>query len=296
MNDNARQRLYLACSMVIFGTIGVFVRYIPFPSGVIAFARAAIGTIFLYIWMRARHLSLDGDAIARNRMLLSASATVMAFNWILLFEAYRHTTVAVATLCYYLAPVFVIAVSPFVLGERLTVKKVVCVLAAMLGMVLVTGIPENGMPTASDARGSRYGIGAAALYAAVVLLNKRMKDIGPYDRTVSQLATSAVVICFYDAVAGQFTGLAIAPAAIAMTVLVGVVHTGVAYALYFGSLGALPAQTAAIMSYLDPVVAVLLSVLLLREKTTPLALLGAALVLGSTLLSELGEKPAAESE
>ncbi len=284
--------------MVIYGTIGVFVRHIPYSSGIIALARAAVGTVFLYIWMRLRGLSLDGEAIRTNRVLLSASATAMAFNWIFLFEAYRYTTVAVATLCYYMAPVFVLALSLPVLGERLTLKKVLCVLAALTGMVFVSGVPESGWPDAAQAKGILLGVGAALLYAAVILLNKRMKDIGGLDRTVTQLATAAIVMVFYDSVSGQFSGLAPVPSAILMTVLVGVVHTGIAYALYFGALEVLPAQTAAIMSYIDPVVAILLSVLLLREKASPLVFLGAALILGSTLLSEIGPggEPAGEKE
>jgi len=288
LRGEAAQKVNLACAMVIFGTIGVFVRHIPYSSGVIALARSAIGTAFLLVWMRARRIPLDGASVRRNLPLLAVSATAMAFNWILLFEAYRYTTVAVATLCYYLAPVFVIAASPFALGERLTARKALCVFAALVGMVFVSGVPESGLPDASQARGILYGVGAAALYATVMLLNKRMRAIGVYDRTVWQLGISAAAMLVYVLATGRFSALQPAPAAVGMTILVGIVHTGIAYALYFGSLGELRAQTVAIMSYIDPVVAILLSVLLLREPTTALAMLGAALVLGSTLVSEAG--------
>jgi len=290
MPDTVRQKLLFSVSMFIYGTIGVFVRHIPFPSGVIALARGVIGTLFLLVWMRLRRLSPDAAAIRRNLLLLVVSAAVMAFNWILLFEAYRYTTVAIATLCYYFAPVFLLAASPAVLGERLRGRQAACMLAALVGMVFVSGVPQSGLPDIAQVRGIAYGVGAAALYAAVMLLNKRMRAIGAYDRTVVQLGVSAAVMLAYVLATGQAEGLPLTPAAVGMTVIVGIVHTGIAYAFYFGSLGVLRAQTVAILSYIDPVVAILLSVLLLREPTTASAMFGAVLVLGSTLVSELGDR------
>ena len=93
----------LVLSMLIFGTIGLFRRYIPLPSGLLAMARGLIGTLFLVLAMALRRQRPSGAAIRKNLPLLILSGAMIGFNWILLFEAYNHTTVALATLCYYMA-------------------------------------------------------------------------------------------------------------------------------------------------------------------------------------------------
>ena len=169
--------LQLSLSMFIFGTIGIFVRHIPFPSSVIALARGGIGMLFLLLVVVLSKQKLSASDIRRNLLPLCLSGFFLGFNWILLFEAYRYTTVATATLCYYLAPVFVILVSPLILKEKLTAKKLICVAVALLGMVFVSGVLETGLPSAGEGKGILFGIAAAAFYASVVLCNKHIHDI-----------------------------------------------------------------------------------------------------------------------
>jgi RarD protein len=279
-------RILFLSSMVIFGTIGVFVRQIPLPSGVLALSRAVIailflGCVLLFGKTRIRWRELKGEL---GWLLLSGAA--MAINWILLFESYRYTTVATATLCYYLAPVFVVLLSPLVLKERLSLIKGICAAVAVLGMVFVSGVFEGGLDL-SRLPGILFGVGAAAFYAAVILLNKKMKPIPAMDCTVIQLAAAALVLVPYTLLVEDYAAVALSPLGIGLLVAVGVVHTGIAYALYFGSVRKLPAQTVAIFSYIDPVVAILLSALFLQEPMTVWGWVGAVLILGSTLVSEL---------
>jgi len=278
----------LVASMVIFGTIGIFRRHIGLPSSVIALMRGIIGTGFLLLFVLLRGQRISLEAIRRNLVRLVVSGAVMGFNWILLFEAYRYTSVATATLCYYMAPILVMLASPVLLRERLTKKKAACMLAALIGMIPVSGVLEAGFH-AGELRGVLLGLGAAALYASVVLLNKTITDIGAYDKTIVQLLSAAAAVAPYVLMTENLSALALTGGSAAMLLLVGVVHTGAAYALYFGSTKYLGAQTLAIVSYVDPVVAILLSALLLGESMTPLGAAGAALVLGATLLSELPE-------
>ncbi len=277
-------------SMVIFGTIGIFRRYIPLPSSMVAMTRGIVGMLFLLAFLRIRKVKLNGAAIKKNLWTLIVSGAVMGVNWILLFEAYNYTSVATATLCYYLAPIFIIIVSPFLLKERITAKKLICVCVALLGMVFVSGILQTGFSGVSELKGVLLGVGAAALYATVVLLNKRLTDVPAYDRTILQLGAAGVALLPYvllteNVAAMEFTGLSVV-----MLAIVCMVHTGVAYALYFGSLMDLKAQTAAILSYIDPVVAIILSALLLKENMGVLGLIGAVLILGAAIVSELPEK------
>ena len=289
MKEKNRSIGMLIGSMVIFGTIGVVRRGVEAPSALIAMARGIVGVLFLYLFICLRGQRLDQSAIRRNLALLLCSGAAMGVNWILLFEAYNYTTVATATLCYYMAPSFIILASPLVLGEALTGRKLLCVGIALGGMVLVSGVLEAGF-AAAELRGAALGLGAAGLYASVILMNKRLCGIGAYDRTIVQLLSAGLVMLPYLLLTGGFAGLRPSGGSLALLALICLVHTGLAYALYFGSMDALPAHTLALFSYLDPVVAVLLSALLLRENVTVLTLLGAVLVLGSAVLGELPDR------
>ena len=279
--------LKITAAMFIFGTIGIFVCHIGLPSGFLAFARGIMGSVFLLAITLFSKKKLSFASIKKNLILLIVSGVFIGINWILLFEAYRFTTVASATLCYYLSPVFVIIASPFVLREKMTIKKALCVFSALLGIVFVSGVIEEGV---GDLKGLLLGVGAAVFYACVVLLNKHLKDISSYDMTVVQLAAAAITILPYTLLTEDISADVFDATAIVMLIIVGTVHTGLAYVLYFGSIKDLPAQTAAIFSYIDPVVAIILSALFLSEPLSPLGIVGAVLVLGSTLICELPSK------
>ena len=284
-------KIKIITAMVTFGTIGVFVRYIPLPSSIIALVRGVLATIFLLTVMAAGKRRPDRTAIRRNLALLVISGGMIGFNWILLFEAYNYTSVAVATLCYYLAPVFVIIASPFVLGEKLTMRKTLCVISALAGMVMVSGVIQNyvsgGNAEDLNLTGVLLGIGAGALYATIILMNKKLKNISSYDTTVMQLAAASIVLVPYCLLTVDIGSLEVTPGSAVLLVIVGIVHTGIAYVLYFGSIKELPAQTVAIFSYIDPILAVLLSAFLLKESMDMLSISGAILILGSTFVSEM---------
>ncbi len=279
-------------SMFLFGTIGLFVRGIPLSSTVIALVRGVVGAAFLLIVMAARRKAVDFAAVRRNLPLLIPSGAALGINWILLFEAYRYTTVAAATICYYLAPVFVLLMSPLLLREKITRKKGICAVVSLAGMVLVSGIfGGNTGTSSSNGKGILLGLSAAVFYAAVVLLNKKIAGLAAPERTVMQLGLSSAVLLPYVLATGglgDITSLSVTGAVLLL--VVSIVHTGVTYAMYFGSIGHLSAQTAALLSYIDPVVAVLLSALVLREPLGITGILGAVLVLGSTMVSESGKK------
>lgn len=287
MNAVIRAKRDLIFSVSVFGTIGVFVRWIGLPSSVIALVRGAVGAAFLLLLARFRHAPIDRAALLRRWQLLLLSAAMMSFNWITLFEAYRYTTVATATLCYYMAPIFVTLISPVLLKERLTARKLLCVFLALAGMVFVSGVPQSGLPGPSEAKGILLALCSAALYAGVILINKYLAGVPAYDRTLLQLACAAAVMIPYILLTEDLSAMSVTPLGAVLLLIVAVFHTGWCYALYFGSMTVLSAQTVALFSYIDPIVAILLSALLLREPLGWSGILGAALVLGSTLVSEL---------
>ena len=287
MNAVIRAKRDLIFSVSVFGTIGIFVRWIGLPSSVIALVRGAVGAAFLLLLARFRHAPIDRAALRRRWQLLLLSAAMMSFNWITLFEAYRYTTVATATLCYYMAPIFVTLISPVLLKERLTARKLLCVFLALAGMVFVSGVPQSGLPGPSEAKGILLALCSAALYAGVILINKYLAGVPAYDRTLLQLACAAAVMIPYILLTEDLPAMSVTPLGAVLLLIVAVFHTGWCYALYFGSMTVLSAQTVALFSYIDPIVAILLSALLLREPLGWSGILGAALVLGSTLVSEL---------
>jgi len=274
-------------SMVIFGTIGLFVRNIALPSSVISLARGVCGVVFLLVVMFIRRTGVSWAAVRNNLLWLCLSGAGLGFNWVLLFEAFHYTTVATATLCYYMAPMLIILVSPFILRERLTARKILCVIAALAGMVCISGVLEHGMPAVGEMKGILFGLAAAVLYACVVLINKRMRGISAYERTILQLGISAVIMLPYCLITVPVESLRMDLLSVVMLLIVGSVHTGLAYFLYFGAIEAVPAQTAAIISYVDPVVALLVSALILAESMGIPGWIGAALILGAALVSEL---------
>ena len=277
-------KLKILTSMAIFGTVGIFVRFIPMASAAIAFCRGVLGCAFLLILMALTGKKPNLQDIRRNGWILALSGAAIGINWILLFEAYRHTTVAIATICYYLAPAFVTLASPL-LGEKLSGKKLGCIGVAMAGMVFVSGVFQGN--AGGSLLGVILGVGAAIFYASVILMNKTFSPIGAYDRTLCQLAAASLVIVPYLLLSGGVTSAEMTTLGWVMLGIVGIVHTGFAYALYFGGIGEVNAQTAAILSYLDPVLSILLSALILRERLDAYSIAGAVLILGSALYSEL---------
>lgn len=273
-------------AMAIYGTVGIFVRYIPLPSATIAFFRGLLGVIFLLLLMTLTKKKIDSNAVRENLPILLLSSIGLGANWILLFEAYHYTTVATATICYYLAPVFLVLASPL-LGEKLTARKLLLSAVALTGMVFVSGVLQGGI---SGGKGIALACGAAVLYAFVVFMNKKIGPISAYDKTAVQLGASAIVILPYCLLTKGFDMAAMDTGAYLILAVVGIIHTGLAYWLYFGSVKQLTSQTVAIFSYLDPVLAILLSAVFLGEPLSWQGIVGAVLILGSALGSELTEK------
>lgn len=274
--------------MVVFGTIGLFRRFVGVPSGFIAFSRGIIGAVFLLLILLLRRQKPDMNAIKKNAVCLLLSGACIGFNWMFLFEAYNYTTVATATLCYYMAPIIVLILSPFVLKEKLTLKKAVCVLTALIGMVFVSGVAKTGI--GKDMKGIIFGLSAALLYSFVMMLNQKIHNIGAYEKTIVQLLSAAVVILPYSLINEKISTSDITAKSVTGILIIGIVHTGICYALYFGSMSEMNSQTVALLSYIDPIVAVILSALLLKEHMGISEIIGAVLVLGATVSGEIDFK------
>lgn len=280
----AVERTKYMTAVILYGTIGIFLRYVQFPSEVVALCRGTIGAAFILLYLKVRRQKLDWAAIRENRFWLVLSGVCLGLNWVFLFAAYIHTTVAVASLCNYMAPIVVIIIAPVVLHERADPRKIPCIIAALVGIVLVSGVLGGENVNLS---GVLMGLAAALGFVCVVICNRKIHDIPALDKAAVQLAVSAVTILPYVWVKNYGVPMQADQRSVLIVLLLGMLHTGVCYCLYFSGMGSLPVQTVAILGYLEPVVSVLCSALFLHEAMSPSGWIGAVLILAAAMVSEI---------
>jgi len=286
MNTTKRARLSMILSMACFGTLAPFVRNISVSSGELALYRAILASALIGCFLLVKKQPIPFRSLGKELYLLLFSGVAMGFNWILLFESYKYTTVAISTLSYYFAPVIITVASPFLFRERMSKKQILCFIMSTLGLTLVIGITDLGSGS-SDTVGIAFGLGAAVLYATVILLNKFIRGVGGIQRTFLQFLAAVSVLTPYVMMTGGISLSALNTSGWVCLVVVGLVHTGITYCLYFSSLQNLPGQEAAILSYIDPLVAVIIGILILKEPLSWQQLIGGMLILGFTLWNEL---------
>lgn len=282
---NAKGKLLTA--MLIWGSLGLFVKNIALSSPELAFFRALLGCLFLCLVGLASRKPISKEAIRQMLPLLILSGAAISINWIFLFQAYKYTTVPIATLSYYFAPVFIILISPLFFKERLTASRLLCVFIAMLGLGLILLSGQAGQYAGSSITiGIGYGILAAAFYAAVVVINKFLRGLSGYETTLIQLTTAVLILGVYIAFSGGFHLAGMTSVGWLFVVIVGIFHTGVAFLLFFSAIPQLSSQSLALLSYVDPISAMIFAAIFLHEGLTPIQLLGGVLVLGAACFSE----------
>ena len=284
--NGGNAKLMMIIAMSLFGTLGVSTYFIDLPASVIVVGRGLIGASFLLILIHFSGSKLSKDDIYGNMFTLICSGVCLGLNWLFLFEAYKSIEISVATVLNYLTPAMVILISPIIFKTRLTFIKLGCALLALLGLVLVTGIIENGTEEINT-YGIVCGLLAAVFYTGLVVFNKKLKSIGSYDRTFVQLLIAGIVIAVYCLFTVDFGSLHPDTMSIVLLVVIAVFQTAIAFTLYFGSLAHLDAPTAVMYGYIEPVISIALSVIILHEDLGIIGWIGAALILGSTFLSEI---------
>ena len=282
--------IMLITAMLIWGSIGIFRRSIPVPSEFLAFIRGLTGALFMCIILALKKGVSISQVKKQSIVLLALTGALIGINWIFLFEAFNYTTVATATLCYYMEPTMVILMAPLFFSQRLTLSQLAITILTILGMILVSGIIDNGEIKPDDITGIIFGLSAAFCYALIVISNKRIEAIDTYLKTFIQLSGAAIAMIPYLIYTAGFTGLPDDTSTWLLILFVGIVHTGIAYALYFGAMKELSAQSVAICSYIDPISALIFSALLLGEALTPLGMLGAILIIGTVAIGEFTSK------
>ncbi|MBQ4870078.1 DMT family transporter [Priestia megaterium] len=280
-----KYKIQFVLSMIIFGTMGLIVRYIDLSSSETALLSSSIGCLFLMIVFFMRKRTIPWKLVKVNACILFFSGIALGGNWMFLYQAYDHTTLTNATLGYYFAPVFVMILSPFILKEQLPVKKIICIGIAIIGMLMIVG---NGVSASGteDLLGIFFGLLAAACYAALMLLNKFIRLMGRLEITIIQLGITALLLLPYVFLTEGFGIFGVSRSSVPFIIILGIVNTGIGFWLFFSGMEKLKGQSIAMLSYVDPFVAILISAVILREHMTLVQILGGALLLGSTFISE----------
>ena len=289
MKQKSNSRSVFIISVFIFGTLGPFVRNIAVSSGELALYRAILAALLIGVYLLVTKQKINLRGIKKELPFLLLSGLALGFNWILLFQAYRYTTVSVATLSYYFAPVIVTVLCPVLFKEKMGSKQWICFIMSTLGIVLITGIGD--ISTGSNHFiGILYGLGAACFYATIVLSNKAIKGVDGIHRTFIQFVVAIITLIPYVALTSGVNLEMLDTKGWICLLIVGLIHTGFNYCLYFSSLKDLPGQQVSVLSYIDPLVAVIISVFVLGEGITPMQITGGILILGFTLWNEISPK------
>jgi len=283
--NNTKARIMLIVSMTVFGTLAPFVRNINLPSAELALYRAVLAALLVGAYLLVTRQGLEIAKFKKEIPVLLASGAAMGFNWILLFEAYKYTTVSIATLSYYFAPILVTLICPILFHEKMSARQILCFVMSTLGVVLIINVSGLG-DGSSHFKGVLFGLGAAVLYATVIICNKFIKNVAGLHRTFIQFIAAIIVLVPYVGFTEGVNLEELTGKGWVCLLIVGLLHTGVTYCMYFTSLKDMRGQEAAILSYIDPLVAVIISVAVLGEAITIPQIIGGCLILGFAVLNE----------
>ena len=290
----------IVIAMLLWGSIGIFVKNIDLPSIELVFLRAIIASFVLAIYGLVIRSTKNNELMKsettpkyknKNIYYLIISGIAMGLNWLFLFQSYKYTTISNSTLSYYCAPIFVILLSPFILKEKFTKSKFLAVLVAMVGLFLILSNQISAYNSSyNHVKGIVYGLIAAILYASIILLNKYIKGLSGYEMTVIQISTAALVLLPFVILRHK---LHISNTkTLVFVLIVGVIHTGLAYLLYFSSIKYIKAQSVAVISYIDPISALIFGAIFLKETMSTTQILGGILILLSTFFGNLDKNKA----
>ena len=282
------EKIKYIIAVIIYGTNGMMIRFVDLPSSAIVFYRALIGTITIYVILKLKGHKIDRPSVRKNMAVLTVSGVCLGLNWVFLFAAYKVTTVAIASLCNYTAPIIVIIILAVYNRRRPGLSTIMCVIAAAAGIVMVSGVLEGGADNV-NAAGIAFGMAAAAGFVGIVLCNRRLKSIDVFDKTVVQMAIAAIVIFIYMFVENGCLPIPGNAVSAILLLVLGIVNTGIAYIFYFGGMSSISVESVAILGYLEPVVSILMSVFVLKESLTAIGIIGAVLLLGAAAWNELSQ-------
>ncbi len=270
-------------ALLLFGFNGIVASFIDLSSYEIVLLRTFIGSVLLIALFFLTRNKLTFYQYKNDSLFLLLSGIAMGTSWMFLYEAYAQIGVSIASLCYYCGPVIVMALSPLLFREKLTASKLCGFAAVLIGIILVNGSAFNGN---GNLWGIFCGLMSAVMYAAMVICNKKAQRITGMENATLQLFVSFLTV-FIFVLFKQGLTVHLHTEDIIPVLILGLFNTGIGCYFYFSSIGKLPVQTVAVCGYLEPLSAVVFSVIVLHETMLPIRILGAALIIGGAVSSEL---------
>ena len=269
-------------ALLLFGSNGIVASLIHLSSYEIVLLRTLIGSLLLIAIFFIAREKLTFYKYKTQSIFLAVSGIAMGTSWIFLYEAYDEIGVSLASLAYYCGPVIVMILSPILFGEKLTKIKVCSFLVVLVGIFLVNGTAfENGV----SVWGLACGLLSAVCYSLMVMFNKKAKDITGLENSMLQLFVAFLTVAIFVGIKQGYR-MEIDTQSIIPILVLGLLNTGIGCYFYFSSIGKLPVQTVAICGYLEPLSAVLFSVIFLKETMLPIQIIGAVLIIGGAMLGE----------
>ena len=284
MNNKAFLKYIFA--LLLFGSNGIVASFIDLSSLQIVLLRTFIGSIFLIASFFITGGKLTFYKQKKQSVFLTVSGIAMGASWMFLYEAYARIGVSIASLLYYCGPVIVMALSPLLFKGKITANKVIGFLAVIVGVILINTNSFNGK---GDVFGIICGLLSAVMYAFMVICNKKARDIVGLENSTLQLTIAFLTVALFVGLK-QGYAMEISTSSIFPILTLGLLNTGIGCYLYFSSIGKLKVQTVAICGYLEPLSAVIFSVIFLKEIMLPLQVLGAVFVIGGAMFAELSKK------
>lgn len=269
-------------ALLLFGSNGIVASFINLTSYEIVLTRTLIGSLLLIAIFFISKNKLTFYKFKKQLLFLAVSGAAMGASWMFLYEAYGQIGVSLASLAYYCGPVIVMVLSPLIFREKLTKAKVIGFLLMLCGIFLVNGTAFN---EGASAWGIFCGVMSAVMYSAMVIYNKKAESITGLENSMLQLFISFITVAVFVGIKQGYI-LHISRTDIFPILVLGIVNTGIGCYFYFSSIGNLPVQTVAVCGYLEPLSAVVFSVLFLKETMLPLQIAGAALIIGGAVYAE----------
>lgn len=268
--------------LLLFGSNGIVASYIALNSYEIVLLRTLLGSLLLLFLFFIKKGKFTFYQKKKQFAWLAISGIAMGASWIFLYEAYARIGVSIASLLYYCGPVIVMILSPILFHEKLTVPKITGFLTVLCGVFLVNGTDSHKI---IDSFGSICGVMSAVMYSFMVIFNKKAKKITGLENAVLQLLISFLTVAAFVGIKQGFA-IHIPPSGIFPILVLGLLNTGIGCYFYFSSISSLPVQTVAICGYLEPLSAVLFSVLFLKESLLPVQVVGAVMIFGGAVIGE----------
>ena len=270
-------------ALSLYGTIGLFLHFIDYSSEFVVLCRGLLGSLFILSVIYFTKEKINIESIKNNMFLLISSGVALGLNWVFLFAGYRYG-IAITSLCNYMAPVIVVLITTIFYKEKINYKQIICIIVAFIGMLLLVGIFDNN--DTGDIHCVVYGLLAAIGFVVLILCNRKLNNIKPLDKTFIQLLFSAITVLPYVIINSGFPQTFNTRSTILVMIL-GIVHTGVAYICYFSAINTLPAQSIAVLGYLEPVLNLIIGAIFLKEKISFLGITGAILIILASIGNEV---------